>query len=160
MSLIVLYLCTRYDVYGFITLWDITICLFYVTFDLHLSPSLSVKVTFTLLILCILCCWMFVPKLKSVGSVEFEIWTFLYRKPKWRHYDVIINLISMKFTYKSVKSILISRIPNFSLIRHRSTEIYIREVNRELWRKNGNWVTVTLTFNPRSPISIGFKDMR
>ena len=35
----VMYLDTRYDVYGFITLRDITICIFYVTFDLHLWPK-------------------------------------------------------------------------------------------------------------------------
>ena len=72
------------------------------TFILTLS---SVKVNFTLIIICILCCWMFVPKMKSVGSVKFEIWTFVYRKHKWCHYDVITNFISMKFTYKSAKSI-------------------------------------------------------
>ena len=36
---------TRYDVYGFNTLRNITICLFYVTFDLHLWPFAFVKVT-------------------------------------------------------------------------------------------------------------------
>ena len=105
MPLIILYLDTRYDVHGFDGLQDITICLFYVTFDLHHWTSAFVKVTCTLIIICILCCWMFVPKMKFVGSVLFEIWTLVWRKPKWRHYDVITNLILMKFTYKSANSI-------------------------------------------------------
>ena len=50
MSLVLLYFGTRYDVYEFDTLWDITIRLFYVTFDLHLWPSAFVKVTCTLII--------------------------------------------------------------------------------------------------------------
>ena len=49
MSLIILYLGTRYDVYGFNTLRDITICIFYMTFHLHLWPSAFVKVTCTLI---------------------------------------------------------------------------------------------------------------
>ena len=77
MSRIIVYLGTRYDVYGFNTLQDITICSFYENFDLHLWPSTFDKVTWTLILKCILCCWMFVPKLKFVGSVEFEIWTFV-----------------------------------------------------------------------------------
>ena len=83
----------------------ITICLFYLTFDLHLWPLAFVKVTYTLIIICILCCWMFVPKMKFVAPVEFEIWTFVWRKPKWIHYGVIANLILMKFTYESAKSV-------------------------------------------------------
>ena len=79
------------------SMWPLTF-----TCDLHrLSRSLSF-----LIIICILCCWMFVPKMKSVGSVEFEIWTFVYRKLKWRHYDVINYLIFIKFTYKSTKGII------------------------------------------------------
>ena len=49
MSLFILYLGTRYDVYEFNTLRDITICLFHVTFDLHLRPSAYVKVTLILI---------------------------------------------------------------------------------------------------------------
>ena len=69
----------------FITLRDITICLLYLTFDLHLWPSAFAKVTYTLIIICILCCWMFVSKMKFVSLLEFEIWAFVWRKPKWRH---------------------------------------------------------------------------
>ena len=85
-----LYVGTRYDVYGFNTLQDITICFFYVIC--------------TLIIRFILCS-MFVPKMKFVGSVEFEIWTFVWRKLKWRHFDFLTNLIFMKFKYKSTKGI-------------------------------------------------------
>ena len=49
---------------------------------------------------------------------------------------------------------------NFSLIKHTRAEIYSMDVNRELWRKNGYCVTVTLTFDPRSPNSIGFELVR
>ena len=45
----------------------------------------------------------------------------------------------------------------YCLIRHIRAEIYSREVNKELIRKNGYWVTVTLTFDQRSPFSIGFE---
>ena len=156
-----MYLGTRYDVYGFITLRYITICFFHVTFDLHLWPSAFVKVTCTLIIISNLCCKMFVVvcSLKFVGSVEFEIWTFVWRKPKWRHYDVITNLILLKFTYKSAKSIsYVSGISNFSLIRYKRAKIYSREVNREKWRKIGYWVT--LTFDLRSPNLIEFETVR
>ena len=45
-------------------------------------------------------------KLKFVGSIEFEIWTFVWRKRKWRNHDVITYLISMKFDNKSAKGII------------------------------------------------------
>ena len=38
--------------------------------------------------------------------------------------------------------------------KHKRAEIQGREINRELWRKNGYYVPVTLTFDPRSPNSI------
>ena len=85
------YLVPRYDVYGFNTLRDITICLLHMIFDLPLWPSAFVKVICTLIIRCILCCRMFVPKMKCVGSKEFEILTFLWRKRKWRYHDVITH---------------------------------------------------------------------
>ena len=47
MLLIVLYLGNRYDLYGFNTWRDITICLFHLIFDLHLWPSAFVKVRYT-----------------------------------------------------------------------------------------------------------------
>ena len=110
------------------------IFLFYVTFDLHLWPSSSVKVTFTLIIRCILCCWMFVPKMKFVGSVEFEIWTFVLWKPKWRHYDVI-TISFNEIHIRICKKTYVRAIQNFSLIKLKNAEIYSREVNRELWKK-------------------------
>ena len=39
-------------------------------------------------------------------------------------------MISMNFTYKPARA-YVSGIPNFSLIRHKRAEIYIREVNRD-----------------------------
>ena len=45
--------------------------------------------------------------------------------------------------------VYISNIPNFILIKHKRVERQGREVNKELWRKNGYYVTVTFTFDPR-----------
>ena len=44
----------------------------------------------------------------------------------------------------------------FILVGHKRAEIQSREVNKELWIKNGYmyYVTVTLTFDPGLPISI------
>ena len=72
---------------------------------------------------------MFVPKIEFVGSVEFVILTFLWRKRKLRHYDVITNFIFIEFKYKSAKSSYLSGIPTFSLIRYKRVEIYSWEVN-------------------------------
>ena len=41
-----------------------------------------------------------------------------------------------------------SDIPNFILIKHKRAEIQGREVNRELWRKNGYYVTVYVDLWP------------
>ena len=114
---------------------------FNVTLDLHLWPSVFVKITGTLTIRCIFCCWMFLPKKKFVGSVEFEIWTIVWRKLKWRnpwcHRDVIIHfVIFMKFNYKSAKGIF-KRHAIFQFDGHKRAELYIRDVNREMRRKNG-----------------------
>ena len=139
-----------------ITLWDITICLFYVTFDIHLWPSAFVKVICILIIICILCCWMFVTKMKFVGSVEFE---------NWQSYEENLNDVTMTTSSIRILQNSNTNLPraylsdklNFILIGHDIAEIQRREVNRKIWRKNGYYVTVTLTFDPRSPISIGFE---
>ena len=47
------------------------------TCDLQL---LSRSIPCTFILRCILCIWIFVPKIKFVGSAEFEIWTFVCRK--------------------------------------------------------------------------------
>ena len=71
--------------------------------------------------------------------------------------DVITHSIFMKFRPRVC--IYLSNISNFILIEHNRTEIQIKEVNIEL--KNGYYVTVsvTLTFKPRSPISIEFEQV-
>ena len=79
--------------------------LFFVTFDLHLWPSAYVNVTFTLFSRCILCSYTLVPNMKFVCLMEFEIWTIVYRKLKWRHNDVITHSNLIKFKHKSTKSI-------------------------------------------------------
>ena len=48
---------------------------------------------------------MFVQKMKFVGAIEFEIRTFIWRKLKRCHYDVITNMIFIKFDYNSTKGI-------------------------------------------------------
>ena len=127
---------------------------FFVLFDLRLWPSSSVKVTFIFIIRWTLCWCVLVPITKLVGSIEIYIWTIVLRKRKYRHNDVITDSIFMKFKHKSTKCIS-KRHTEFHFDRR--AEIKSREVNRELWRKNGYYVTVTLTFDLRSPISIGFE---
>ena len=46
------------------------------------------------------------------------------------------------------------------VIEHKRAEVYSRNVNRELRRKNRYYVTMTLTFDPRSPISIRFEPVQ
>ena len=84
---------------------------------------------------CILCCWMFVLKLKFVGSVEFEIWTIVYRE---NLNDVTMTSFPIWFLWHSHTNLLRvyqSGILNLSFIRLKRAEIYCREVNRELWKK-------------------------
>ena len=47
----------------------ITLISFLETFHLHLWPSTYVKVTFTLIIICALCCCILVLSIKCVGSI-------------------------------------------------------------------------------------------
>ena len=153
---IVLYLGTRYDVCECNSLRDMTIS----SFDLRLWPSSSVKVTFIFIIRWTLCCCVLVPSIKFVCSIEFEIWTIVWRKLKWRHNDVITYLFFLWNFNTNRPRVYLSDIPNCILIEQERDEIRSREVNREIWRKNGNNVNVTLTFDPRSPISIGFEPVR
>ena len=134
---------------------DMTIGSFFVTFDLRLWPSSSVKVTFIFIIRWTLYCCVLVSSTKFVCSIEYEIWTIVWRKPKWRNNDVIIHSTFMKFKHKSTKGISKQHISNSILIEHKRADVQSREVNKELWRKNGYYVFVTMTFDPRSPISIG-----
>ena len=160
MSFIVLCLGTRYDVCECNnSLRDMTINSFFVTFDLHLRPSSYVKVTFTLIIRWTSCCCVLVPSIKFVYSIEFEIWTIVWRKLKWCHNDVITHLILWNLNTKRPR-VYLSDISNFILIEHKRAEIKSKEVNGELWRKNGYYVTVTLTFDQRSPISITSEPVR
>ena len=67
---------------------------------------------------------MFVPIMKFVGSLEFEILTIVWRK----------LLIFMKFYHKSAKGIS-KRHTKFKIdqtFKQTRAEIYSREVNREL----------------------------
>ena len=62
-----LYLGTRYDVCEFNSLRQMYISSFFVTFDLRLWPSSFIKVTFTFVIRCTLCCCVLVPSTKFLG---------------------------------------------------------------------------------------------
>ena len=77
----------------------------FVTFDLHLWPSAYVKVTFTLISRCTLCSCTLLPRMKFVGSIEFEIWTIVCWKLNWRHNDVITHSNLIKFKHKTTKGI-------------------------------------------------------
>ena len=70
----------------------------------------------------------------EVSRFKFEIWTIVWRKLKWRHYDVIPNLIFMNFFYTNLQRAYQSSIPDFKLDKHTRAEIYSREVNRESWK--------------------------
>ena len=78
-------------------LWSLTF-----TCDLH-GPSRSLS--FLSLDWRYAVVYNMVPSTKIVGSIEFEIWTIVKGKLKWRHNDVITHSISMKVNHKSTKSI-------------------------------------------------------
>ena len=145
MSLVVLYLGTRYDVCECNSLRDVTISSFLWSLTFLLWPSRS------LLFLSLDGCYVLVPSTKFVGLKEFEIWTIVWRKLKWRHNDVICHFNFMKFKHKSTKPwrVYLNDKLNFILIKCKRAEIKDREVNKELWRKKWHYVTVTLTFDPR-----------
>ena len=151
MLLIVLNLGTRYDICECKSLWDMTITSFFITSDLHLWPSASVKVFFTLIIWCNLCYWHIgIPSLKFVGSIEFEIWTIIWRKLKWSHNDIIICSILMKSKHKSSRGI-----PTYQILFW-SNVIELRyKVGKvtENYEKNGYCVTVTMTFDPMAEVT-------
>ena len=126
---------------------------FFVTFDPRLWPSSSVMVTFIFIIWWTLYCCVLVPSTKFVGSIEFEIWTIVWRKLKWRHYMTSSPISILWNLNTNQPRVYLSDVLNFILIKHKISEIQSREVNRELWRKNGCYVTVTLTFDPVSQCS-------
>ena len=85
MTVIVLYLGTRFDVYECKRLRDMTIGSFFC--DIWPSP-----VTF-IVWLSLDGCYVVVYWFQVRRSIEFEIRTIVWRKFKWRHNDVIICLI-------------------------------------------------------------------
>ena len=152
MSLIELCLGSRYDVCGCNSLQDMTINSFFVTFDLHLWHS-----AFTLISRCTLSCiCTLVPSMKFE---DFAIWTIVC----WKLNDVTMTSSPIQILSNSNKNLpraYLSDKLNFILIRHKRPQIQRREVNRELRRKNGYYVIMTLTFDPRSPIWIGFERLQ
>ena len=161
MLRIVLCLGSRYDVCECNSLREMTIYSFFVTFDLHLWPSVYVKVTLTLISRCTLCSCTLVPGINFVGSIEFEIWTIICRNLN----DVTMTsspiriLSNSKTNLKRACAYLSDKL-NFIPIGYKRAEIRSREVNRELWRKNEYYVTVTLTVDQRSPMWIGFERLQ
>ena len=102
-----IYIGTRYDVCECNSLRHMTISSFFVTFDFRLWPSSSVKVNFIFIIRWTLCCCVgyLVPSTKFPGSIEFEIWTIVWRKLNWSHNDVISHSNFMKIIHKATKGI-------------------------------------------------------
>ena len=136
MSLIVICLGTRYDVCGCnnYKIWP-----FVYFYDLRPSPmwpSPSVKVTIILITKCTLCCCILVIIMQFLGSIEFEIWTIVWRKPKGCHNDIIIRSILWNSNTYPPRAYLTDK-PNSILIGHKRADIHSWEVNRELWRKLG-----------------------
>ena len=122
----------------------------YMKFYLHPRPFDFVKVTCTLIIRCILCCWMFIPKMKYVGSIEFEIWTFVWRKLKGRHHYPFnlyeIQLQICKGHIKAAYLILVwSDIRELRCTVGNLTEIY--EETDILWLIFNLWSRSLLSFN-------------
>ena len=143
MSLILLYIGTRYDVCKCNSLRHMTIDSYFVTFDLRLWPSSSVNVTFILIIRLTLGCCVLVPSMKFEGSIEFEIWAIVLRKHKFTMTSSSIRFLwDLNTNWPRVYQ---SHILNFILFEHKRAEIQSREVNREWLRKNDYYVTMTLT---------------
>ena len=146
MSLIVLYLGTRYAVCKCYSLRDMTISLFFVTFDLCLWPLSSVKVTFIFIIRWTLCSCVLVPTMKFVGSIELKCGQLFGENLN----DVTMMSSPIRFLWDlntKRPRVYLSYMLNSNLIKHKIAEIQSRKVNRELWRKNGHFITVTLTFD-------------
>ena len=74
---------------------DMTINSFFVTFDLQLWPLAYVKVTFKLISRCTLFSCTLVPSIKFVCSIEFEIWTILWKKKNFN--EVTITSLVFRF---------------------------------------------------------------
>ena len=77
--------------------------------------------------------------------------------------DVTMTSLPIRFLWNintNQPRVYLSNILNFILINHKRAEIQGSEVNRELWSKIGYYVIVTLTFDPRSPNSIGFEPVQ
>ena len=101
MSLVVLYLRTRYDICGCNILQYMTISIFLwpLTFicDLQrLSRALQLSIR------CTLCCCILIPRVKFVCSIEFDKWAIACRNPKCRHNDVIAHFIFLILKYDQI----------------------------------------------------------
>ena len=94
--------------------------------------------------------------MKFVCRIEFVIWTIVWRKLTC-HNDIITYSI-LKFKHKSSRAYL-TDIPNSISIGHKRAEIHVGKLTKVM-KKNGFNVTVTLTFDPRSPISIRSEPVR
>ena len=92
--------------------------------------------------------------MKFVGSIEFEIWTVVWKNLN----DVTMTSSPIRFLRNSNTNLpraFLSDIPNLVLIRQKRAEILCRKLIENYEEKMVNYVTVTLTFDSRSPISIG-----
>ena len=93
----VFYLGARYEVCGcntfvlFCDLWPTPVTFSFRQGHLHFNHYMY----FMFLNVC--------TKMKFVCSIEFEMWTIIWRKLKWRHNDVITHSIFIKLKHKSTK---------------------------------------------------------
>ena len=149
MSLIVLYLGTKYDVCECNSLRHMTISSFFVTFDPRLWPSSSVKVTFIFIIWWTLYCCVLVPSTKFVGSIEFEIYGQLFGE---NLNDVTMTSSPIHFLWNfntTRPRVYLSDIPNFILIE-------IRELRYEVGKLTENYEEKTVITSPWSwPLTQG-----
>ena len=65
---------TKYDVCECNSLRGMTLSSFFITFNLHLWPSSSLKVTYIFIIWWTICCRVLVPRTKFVGKIEQLFW--------------------------------------------------------------------------------------
>ena len=100
----------QYDVCECNSLRHMTICSFFVIFDLRLWPSSSIKIIFIFIIRWTLYFCVLVPSTKFASSINFEIWAIVLRRLKWRHNEVISHSNFMKFKHKSTKGMHISKL--------------------------------------------------
>ena len=145
-----------YDVCEWNSLHAITHMSFFVNFDLHPWPSAYIKVTFTIISRCTLYSCTLVPSIKFVGSIEFEIWTIVCRNLNdFTMTSSTIRILSNSNTNLQRAYLATNWISFWSDINGLKSKVGKLTENYE---GKMDIVSLTLTFDPRSPI--GFKRLQ